>query len=167
VEKMESENADVDPVVVVPREGSPDPGAKEVVENPEPVEGVVADAEPPVFEKENSEATLPISDGPEFNELAAKLKPVGCAWSWFACCVWPCGGFCVGCWLNDMEATPDDNSKRVGGLGTGGMGVATGPNGFLVPVWCVLTGCKGGDVVPPARRGVDAGLGGTENCAGC
>lgn len=73
----------------------------------------------------------------------------------------------MGWWLNDIVAIPDDNSKSVGGFGTGGTGVDTGPNGFLVPVWCVFTGCKGGDMLPPARRGVDAGLGGTEICVDC
>lgn len=78
VEKIESENADVDPVVVDPK------GVKELVENAEPVEGVVVDEEPPVtpevpfFEKENSDATLAIFDGPAFKELVAKLNPVGC-----------------------------------------------------------------------------------------
>lgn len=59
------------------------------------------------------------------------------------------------------------SSIKVGTLGTGGAGVETGPNGLLVPVWCVLTGwAAGGDDGLCAAgidvSGVDAGRTGTD-----
>lgn len=55
-------------------------------------------------------------------------------------------------------ALPIDNSKSVGGLGTGGVAAAIGPKGFLVPVTCVLTGWGlNSDAFVDDVSGVDAG----------
>ncbi len=55
----------------------------------------------------------------------------------------------------------------VGTFGTGGAGVTTCPNGFLEPVWCVLTGCIGGGEldVPGFVGGAVAERGGAEDDA--
>lgn len=51
-----------------------------------------------------------------------------------------------------------DNSKSVGGLGTGGVTVVMGPKGFFVPVTCVLIGWEfSSDVLAADVNGVDAG----------
>lgn len=45
-----------------------------------------------------------------------------------------------------------------------------GPKGFLVPVWCVLTGCMGGDtgrLEPKAVSGVEDGRGMLATCCAC
>jgi hypothetical protein len=122
------------------------------------------------FVNENDEAMLLISVAPAPKAPAEILKPVCCGccnWAGgapncgLACCwAWCC---CSCCWFPPPR--PIVSSNNVGCLvGIGGGVVDTGPKGFFVPVWCLLTGWTSGEVefcrtfpVPMAVSGVDIG----------
>lgn len=81
-----------------------------------------------------ADATPDMLVAPGLRALLTRENPLaagGLTWEGCCSCAAP---FAVG------VPNPIANSMRVGTLGTGGAGVDTGPKGFLVPVWCDLTG---------------------------
>ena len=77
-------------------------------------------------------------------KLEPKLPKLGNAPVCIGCCCCACCGCCPEGFALFGLPKPIANSMSVGGLGTGGAGATGCPNGFLEPVWCVLTGWAGG-----------------------
>lgn len=80
---------------------------------------------------EKEEATLDMSVRPGLRAEEPKLKPLAPVTAGCCCC---CGGGAGCCWPPTFPPKPMANSINVGCFGTGGGGVAIGPNGFFVPV---------------------------------
>ena len=106
------------------------------------------------FPAANDDATLEMSELP-----CPGLKPVACGCS-------PVGEDDP-CWF--PWVLPSASSINVGTLGTGGAGADGWPNGFLEPVWCVLTALisePGGGLLAPVK-GTDDERGNALVFAGC
>ena len=151
-EKRESEKVEPEVVLDVGCEVSGDendefcapPGLEESNVNDEATLAMIDPFVPPEFEFELEFAfglEAPLGCDPK---LEPKLPKLGNAPVCMGCCCCACCGCCPEGFALLWLPKPIANSMSVGGLGTGGAGATGCPNGFLEPVWCVLTGWAGG-----------------------